>query len=211
MLRLYLRRMHARRVLVRSPLLPLSPVRPASAVFRVETLAAKPLVKQFGVRSISKTKHNVICVAPPHAVATRREREDATEFVFDVVILAGDLIGAYGDLIWPLAVDFAARQFALTPSHRKSAVGSGRTPPEAFGTPGRLFAPVREHTDTHLPRDRLPSDAPTRNRHKLCHYKLLWFIRFLQRSRRELEQNRNSVKRFDDPRDNPNAVSTAAR
>jgi hypothetical protein len=155
--------MHARRVLVRSPLLPLSPVRPASAVFRVEMLAAKPLVKQFGVRSISKAKHNVICVAPPHAVATPGEREDATEFVFDVVILAGDLIGAYGDLIRPLAVDFAARRFALTPSHRKSAVGSGRTP--LFGTPGRLFALVREHTDTHLPRDRLPSDAPTRNKH----------------------------------------------
>jgi hypothetical protein len=135
-------------------------------------LAAKPLAKQFGVRTIGKTKHNVICVAPPHAVATRGEREDATEFVFDVVILTGDLIGAYGDLIRPLAIDFAARQFALTPSHRKSAVGSGRTPP-AFGTPGRLFAPVREHADTHLPRDRLPSDAPTRNQDTLCHYKLL--------------------------------------
>jgi hypothetical protein len=136
-----------------SPLSPLSPVRPASAVVRVEMLAAKPLAKQFGVRTISKTKHDVICVAPPHAVATWSEREDATEFVFDVVILASDLIGAYGDLIRPVAIDFAVREFALTPSHRKSAVGIGshtcpRSSERRLSEPGNLFAPVRQRGES---------------------------------------------------------------
>jgi hypothetical protein len=106
--------------IVRSTLLPLSPARPAAAVFRVEMLAAKVLTKQFGVRAISKTKHDVIFVTPSHAVATRREREDATEFVLDVVALTRDVIGGHGDLIRPVAIDFAARQLAFTPSHRKS-------------------------------------------------------------------------------------------
>jgi hypothetical protein len=151
--------MHARRApplrfrAVRSPFSPLSPVRSASAVVRVEMLAAKPLAKQFGVRTISKTKHDVICVAPPYAVATWGEREDATEFVFDVVILTGDLVGTEGDLIGPVAIDFAVREFALTPSHRKSAVGIGshtcpRSSERRLSEPGNLFAPVRQRGES---------------------------------------------------------------
>lgn len=112
---------------------PLSPVRPASAVFRVETLAAKPLAKQIGVCAISKTKHDVICVTPPHAVATQGEREDATEFVLDTVILTCDLICAYGDLIRPVAIDIAARQFTLTPGHRKPASRVSEVVPRRSG------------------------------------------------------------------------------
>jgi hypothetical protein len=116
-------------------------------------LAAKPLAKQFGVRTISKTKHDVICVAPPYAVATWGEREDATEFVFDVVILTGDLVGTEGDLIGPVAIDFAVREFALTPSHRKSAVGIGshtcpRSSERRLSEPGNLFAPVRQRGES---------------------------------------------------------------
>jgi hypothetical protein len=80
-------------------------------------LAAKAVAKQFGVRAISKTKHDVIFVTPSHAVATRRKREDATEFVLDVVALTRDVIGGHGDLIRPVAM---ARQLAFAPSHRKS-------------------------------------------------------------------------------------------
>jgi hypothetical protein len=113
--------------------LPLSPVRPASALFRVEMLAAKTLAKQFGVRAISKTKHDVICVSPPHNAATRGEREDATEFVLDTVVLTRDLIGRHSDLMRPVAIDFAARQFAFTPSHRKSASHVPESVPRVAG------------------------------------------------------------------------------
>jgi len=172
---------------------PLNPVRPASAIFRVEVLAAKPIAKQFGVRAISKTKRDVIGLIAPHAVATRGERKTATEFALDIVVLTCDLIGTYGDLIRPVTIDFAARQFTLSSSHRKPAsrarkssrtsprplkprvaeLANCRDCPAALASVHRLPLPMRQQpTLTSLAADflRRPTDE---NRDIIFHCKLL--------------------------------------
>jgi hypothetical protein len=87
----------------------------ATAIFRIEALAAEPFPKPLRVRRIGETENTVRDNVAPHRVPTRTERKPTAEFVDDVMVLAHDLIGGHRDLVRPFAVDPACAQFTFAP------------------------------------------------------------------------------------------------
>ena len=73
-------------------LAPGEPRTAATAILRIEVLAAEPFAKPLSVRGAGETENAVRDMVPPHRDPARTERKPTAEFVDDMVVLAHDLI-----------------------------------------------------------------------------------------------------------------------
>jgi hypothetical protein len=96
---------------------PLVPVSPAVSTFRIKLFTAELSAKEISIRRIGEAEDDARGSVPRHRVPARTQRHVSAEVVNDAVVLPHHLIRRQCNLIWPLAVNPAACQLALSPRH----------------------------------------------------------------------------------------------
>jgi len=98
-------------------LAPQEPRAAATAILRIERLAAEPCAKPLSMRGIGKTEDVVRHIVPPHRTPARTDRKPTAEFADDKAVLAHELIGGQRNLIQPF-VRFVAAPRGSAPRQR---------------------------------------------------------------------------------------------
>jgi hypothetical protein len=123
---------------------------PLGARGGIDELAAKALLKMFGVRVLRKAKDVHVDVIAAERMTARAEREAVTENADRLVIAAGAAIGRQRHLMRPLAIDRSFAEFAFAVDHSTSLESVAARRPLLAGKDGGAFVRLASGVHRHL-------------------------------------------------------------